>query len=98
MSVKAMEIELECIGCRKIKKFDIPEIYPVCSECMEYDKQRHEILCRNEISESCPLCGYSGLAMQNHHIYGRKNSDITIRICANCHCEIHMGVREINNG
>lgn len=93
-----MKTKIECIGCRQIKEFVTPEVYPVCLECIEYDEQRHQELCRNEISDCCPLCGYNGLAMQNHHIYGRKNSDITIRICANCHYEIHIGVRELNNG
>ena len=93
-----MSVNIECIGCRQIKQFTVPEIYPVCSECMEYEKQRHEELYKNETSDCCPLCGYNGSSMQNHHVHGRKNSDITIRICANCHYEIHYGEMELNNG
>lgn len=43
----------------------------------------------------CLLCGYSGVALDDHHIHGRKNSDETIRICSNCHREIHAGTRSL---
>lgn len=39
---------------------------------------------------SCQECGYQGVALDKHHIYGRKNSDETIYLCANCHREFHM--------
>jgi Zn ribbon nucleic-acid-binding protein len=38
----------------------------------------------------CAKCGYDGPALDKHHIYGRKNSDETIYLCANCHREYHM--------
>lgn len=38
----------------------------------------------------CAKCGYSGVALDEHHIHGRKNSDETIILCANCHREYHM--------
>ena len=37
----------------------------------------------------CSVCGYDGVALESHHIHGRKNSDETIIVCANCHREIH---------
>jgi hypothetical protein len=43
---------------------------------------------------SCELCGYEG-PLQQHHVHGRKNSNETIVICANCHAEIHAGLRHI---
>ena len=40
--------------------------------------------------EACAKCGYTGVALDKHHIYGRKNSDETIILCSNCHREYHM--------
>jgi Zn ribbon nucleic-acid-binding protein len=40
---------------------------------------------------ACSKCGYSGPALDRHHIHGRKNSDVTIDLCSNCHRELHMG-------
>lgn len=48
-----------------------------------------------EEPEKCISCGYSGPALDNHHIHGRKNSDETILLCANCHREVHAGVRKV---
>ena len=45
--------------------------------------------------KTCSLCGYSGAAIDSHHVHGRKVSDETIVVCANCHREIHAGVRSI---
>jgi len=45
--------------------------------------------------DKCPLCGYSGYSLDTHHIHGRKFSDETIEICANCHREVHAGIRSI---
>jgi len=45
------------------------------------------------ITDKCSICGYIGAALQNHHVRGRKNSDETIRVCANCHVEIHKGAQ-----
>jgi hypothetical protein len=43
-----------------------------------------------EIKEDkCSVCGYSGVALDKHHIDGRKNSDITVFLCSNCHRELH---------
>lgn len=35
----------------------------------------------------CLLCGYNEdpRILEEHHIAGRKNSDITITVCPNCH-------------
>ena len=43
----------------------------------------------------CASCGYDGIALDEHHIYGRKNSDETITLCSNCHREYHAGVRTL---
>lgn len=43
----------------------------------------------------CAACGYSGIALDEHHIYGRKISDETITLCSNCHREYHAGMREL---
>lgn len=37
----------------------------------------------------CASCGYKGVALDKHHIHGRKNSDETIYLCSNCHRELH---------
>lgn len=42
------------------------------------------------IKRACVKCGYSGVALDEHHIHGRKNSDETVTLCANCHREHHM--------
>lgn len=38
----------------------------------------------------CSKCGYEGVALDKHHVKGRKNSDETILLCSNCHRELHM--------
>jgi CRISPR/Cas system-associated protein Cas10 (large subunit of type III CRISPR-Cas system) len=43
----------------------------------------------------CSSCGYSGIALDEHHIHGRKNSDETITLCSNCHREYHAGTRQL---
>jgi hypothetical protein len=43
----------------------------------------------------CSACGYSGIALDEHHIHGRKNSDETITLCSNCHREYHAGTRQL---
>lgn len=40
---------------------------------------------------ACVRCGYVGPALDAHHVHGRKISDETIVLCANCHREIHAG-------
>jgi hypothetical protein len=47
------------------------------------------------VKEECVRCGYVGPALDRHHIHGRKNSDETIVLCANCHREVHAGVWQI---
>jgi predicted RNA-binding Zn-ribbon protein involved in translation (DUF1610 family) len=91
-----MSISLECIGCRSIKEFPEYEKYPVCEDCNAWEEERHEKF-QQEASEynTCSLCGYVGPAIDSHHIHGRKVSNQTIRVCANCHREIHAGVRLI---
>ena len=91
-----MSVELECIGCREIKTFITDDRYPVCKECLAFEEKRRGELTRieNETVHTCSLgCGYVGIAIQKHHIHGRKNSDETIRVCANCHVEIHKGAK-----
>ena len=39
--------------------------------------------------DKCSNCGYSGPALDRHHIDGRKHSKKTILLCANCHRELH---------
>jgi len=87
---------LECIGCRVMKEFEVELEFPVCPKCKEWEKKHHEELMNEEIrSQTCPLCGYVGVAIDSHHIHGRKNSNETINICCNCHREIHKGVRSL---
>jgi len=44
----------------------------------------------------CLSCGDNDLlVLNNHHIFGRNNSDITITICANCHEYIRKGFSSI---
>ena len=45
-----------------------------------------------EIERKCSRCGYSGVALDGHHIHGRKNSNETILLCSNCHREYHFEV------
>jgi hypothetical protein len=45
----------------------------------------------------CTCCGYDGPAIEQHHVYGRKNSNITIDLCANCHAERHGRIFIIEN-
>jgi hypothetical protein len=37
----------------------------------------------------CSKCGYEGIALDKHHVHGRKNSEETIYLCSNCHRELH---------
>lgn len=46
-----------------------------------------------EKPRKCSRCGYTGTSLDRHHIYGRKVSDETILLCANCHREIHAGAQ-----
>jgi hypothetical protein len=41
---------------------------------------------------SCSICGYQGVALDRHHVHGKKVSCETILVCANCHRELHAGV------
>ena len=79
----------ECIGCREEKEVDIDSI---CPECRVWEKKHLEEL-RAEVDaySTCSKCGYVGAAIDQHHIHGRKNSSETIRLCCNCHAEIHRG-------
>ena len=43
------------------------------------------------VKEQCSKCGYRGPALDWHHVDGRKKSDRTIVLCANCHREAHAG-------
>lgn len=56
------------------------------------ENEEKEIWVRLSIDEpdKCSRCGYTGAALQTHHIHGRKSKD-TILLCANCHVEHHRG-------
>lgn len=43
----------------------------------------------------CCLCGYydDPRILEEHHISGRKHSDITITVCPNCHKILSLGQR-----
>ena len=89
----------QCIGCREEKHIVSFDRFPLCAECAEWDNARHEILIQDELDKmTCELCGYCGVAIEKHHIDGRKNSDRIIKICSNCHLEIHKGARELEDG
>jgi hypothetical protein len=91
-----MSVQLECIGCREIKTFPRFEEFPVCPKCREWEKKHLEELQQETVREqACSLCGYVGVAIDQHHIHGRKNSNETIQVCCNCHREIHKGVRSL---
>lgn len=83
----------ECIGCREEKEITERNM---CSVCIEWERN-HLIELENEISinNTCVVCGYVGAATDLHHIYGRKVSPKTIRLCCNCHAEIHRGARTL---
>ena len=46
---------------------------------------------RRQPKDQCVRCGYQGIALDRHHVHGRKHSDETIILCANCHREVHAG-------
>jgi len=89
MSVNLMSAIFECIGCREMKEIQERNL---CSKCVEWERQ-HLINLQNEVAleNTCMKCGYTGVATDSHHIHGRKNSNETIRLCCNCHAEIHRG-------
>jgi transposase-like protein len=47
------------------------------------------MILREDEKPKCSKCGYDGVALDKHHIHGRKNSDETVILCANCHREYH---------
>jgi len=88
----------ECIGCREIKEVNNNNL---CSKCVTWEI-KHHIDLEKEMDEefkketrSCSQCGYIGTAIDKHHIHGRKNSNVVIDVCCNCHREIHAGTREL---
>jgi hypothetical protein len=91
-----MSVILECIGCRTEKDFPSYTEFPVCKKCKIWETQHHEELQKeSRASCTCSQCGYQGVAIDKHHVDGRKNSKVTIVVCCNCHREIHAGAREI---
>lgn len=56
---------------------------------------KNKLLSNDVFENACSLCGYRGPALDNHHIHGRKVSSETITVCANCHREIHAGIRNV---
>ncbi len=71
----------------------LPE-YASCPRCGEYhiEALRRGGLCANcayvdpaKGRGPCLVCGGSDLPLQDHHIAGRRKSDVTVPICLNCH-------------
>lgn len=46
---------------------------------------------KRDEKKHCCRCNYSGVALDWHHIHGKKFSDETIVVCSNCHRELHAG-------
>jgi hypothetical protein len=89
-------VTLQCIGCRTDKVFPDFDPYPVCDDCKRWEAYRKEKMdAETKSDHTCSLCGYVGPAIDRHHIHGRKNSNVTIKVCANCHRELHAGVRSL---
>jgi uncharacterized protein with PIN domain len=63
------------------------QLYALCDK--DGDKELW-LLVTPPKERKCANCGYSGVALDEHHIHGRKNSDETITLCSNCHREYHM--------
>lgn len=40
--------------------------------------------------EACQICRRKTSGLEDHHISGRKHSDLIIRICKDCHFELSM--------
>ena len=40
--------------------------------------------------EACQICRRKTSNLEEHHIAGRKHSDLTIRICKECHSELSL--------
>ncbi len=68
--------------------------YASCPLCGEYHTEalRRGGLCANcagvdpsKDRGPCLVCGERDLPLQNHHVAGRRKSDITVPICLNCH-------------
>jgi hypothetical protein len=100
-----MSVQLECIGCREIKEFPRYIEFPLCKKCRLWEIQ-HILELQKECAvikiekpkapdPVCQLCGYTGPAIDHHHIHGKKVSNETVIVCANCHREIHAGIRTI---
>jgi hypothetical protein len=64
------------------------QLYALCDK--SNDKELWVAVMPPEV-DSCSRCGYSGVAIDRHHVHGRKNSKETIILCANCHREVHAG-------
>ena len=83
--------KVTCEKCKKrrlVKNInDINSIYEVSLRTMQKIIKRANI--------KCAICDWDKTTLDMHHIHGRKNSDITIRVCCNCHREIHRGTRMI---
>ena len=72
---------------------------------IESQKRRKErILEQKSIDEilskggCCLICFFNEnpLIIEKHHVAGRKNSDLTISVCPNCHRELSNRQREWN--
>jgi len=81
----------ECIGCREVKEIQERNL---CSKCVDWENKHIEDFNNAMVLENtCSKCGYIGLATDLHHIHGRKNSNETVRLCCNCHAELHRSGR-----
>ena len=64
---------------------------------MDYFQRRDALIEETECTDDfldrggcCCICGYNDnpIIIQEHHIAGRHNSEVTIPLCPNCHTEL----------
>jgi hypothetical protein len=72
----------------------------------DYDSEREALMRENKIRDwllagtgHCIICGNTDpRVFEEHHIAGRKHSDLTVTLCANCHQKISRGQRSYPKG
>jgi hypothetical protein len=94
----------ECRGCHKIRRtHNIDEVY-VCRKCKSFERYRFKKESsmwnskqkkKRLYKKKCRFCGYDGVAIEEHHVYGR-NDKKKIVVCCNCHRELHLGAKPFN--